>query len=191
MTGAGIADPAVQPAWPERSACSVGSQLRRSPQHRWRRSSATLHRASQTAARSDVPYAPVGSIPETSSALRRWLPVQSDKGPLQQRTSPPQFVSAASAIPPCPSGLRRELEISAWQYPVQPLLSSSGNTSGTELTMTPDGSIPLGHLDAPGKILIGLYEFGENFLLCGVVGTELGFAPSASKSNLITNCDLG
>jgi hypothetical protein len=28
----------------------------------------------------------------------------------------------------------------------------------------------------PGKILIGVYEFGGNFLLYGVIGTVLGFA---------------
>ena len=50
-------------------------------------------------------------------------------------------------MPPCPSGPLRELEIPAWQYPVQPSLSSSGTTSGTELTIIPDGSIPLGHGD--------------------------------------------
>jgi hypothetical protein len=36
--------------------------------------------------------------------------------------------------------------MSASQYPVQLSLSSLGTTSGTELTIIPDGSIPLGHV---------------------------------------------
>src|SRR5882672_5516076 len=39
------------------------------------------------------------------------------------------------------------MPLSAWQYPVRPSLSSSGNTSGAELTIIPDGSIPLGQFN--------------------------------------------
>jgi hypothetical protein len=45
------------------------------------------------------PYAPVGSIPETSSALRRWLPAQSNKARLQQKTQTLQLVSALPQHP--------------------------------------------------------------------------------------------
>jgi hypothetical protein len=95
------------------------------------------------------PCAPVGSTLETSSAPHRWFPVQSDKLRLQQRTKTLRLVSAVSALPPCPCCPLRELEISAWQYPVQPFLSSCESLPGTQLTIIPDGSIPLGHFEAP------------------------------------------
>lgn len=136
---ANISDPAVRSFWPERIACSVGSPLRRSLPHRWHHSSATLQRASQTAVRSGAPCAPVRSILETSSALQGWLPVLPDKALLQQRTKPPQFVSGASATPPCLCSPLRGLETSASQYPAQLSLYSWETTSGTELTIIPDG----------------------------------------------------
>ncbi len=100
-----------------------------------------LHKLRQ---RSGAPCVPIGSTLETSSALRRSHPVLSDKVLLRQRTKTPRLVSAASATRPCLCSPLRELETSASQYPVQPSLSSSGTTSGTRLTIIPDGSIPLG-----------------------------------------------
>jgi len=45
--------------------------------------------------------------------------------------------------------------MSASQYPVQLSLSSLGTTSGTELTIIPDGSIPLGQSQADANARSG------------------------------------